>query len=68
MLGKQSAADVRHWQWTEKGREGDTVMCVRIHRLQELACVVAAALALEWKGVEGGDMVVHVRIWSVGGG
>jgi len=50
MLGKQSAADVRHWQWTEKGREGDTVTRVRICRLWELVWVVAEVSALEWKG------------------
>jgi len=46
--------DVRHWRWTGKGREGgDTVMHVQIHRLGELAWVVAEALALEWKGRRG---------------
>ena len=49
-LQKQSAADVRCWSWTGKGREGrGMATCVWICRLGEL-WVVAEALALEWKG------------------
>jgi hypothetical protein len=43
------------WRWNGKGREGGIWSCV-----SEYAVWVAEALALEWKGGEGGDTVVRV--------